>query len=360
MPLARRAEPLRSPARTPAPPAGPEALLARLVALGETRKPLTPTAKAEMEAALLALVAEAEPDVRARLAGRIARAWWTPPRLVGILAHDEIEVARPVIAANPLLDDDALIRLLGEASLAHRVEVARRPRLSARVARAVIAQGDPAVLTALAANRSADISPSGLARLVEHARTIAALGAPLAEHPRLSAELARALYLWVGLALRAQLAARFGIDQTVLEAVIAASMSEGLDRSIPRGPTPGETKLVEKLEGAGQLSAGYLVKVLKAHQLGLFEAALARLGRFHPCDVHRAVLHVSRPELLALACAAVGIDRSVFPTILATVRQCAGGLPGGGGEGGRRAMGAFGPFAPQIAASAFRLAVASV
>jgi hypothetical protein len=63
---------------------------------------------------------------------------------------------------------------------------------------------------------------------------------------------------------------------------------------------------------------------------------------------------------MARASAALGNDRSVFPTILEMVRQCNGGLPGGGAEGARRAVSAFGPFAPDIAGSAFRQAIAAV
>ena len=48
--------------------------------------------------------------------------------------------------------------------------------------------------------------------------------------------------------------------------------------------------------------------------------AMARLGRFDVRQVRRAI-DSNRPELLALACSAVGIDRSVFPTILEHVRQ---------------------------------------
>jgi hypothetical protein len=100
--------------------------------------------------------------------------------------------------------------------------------------------------------------------------------------------------------------------------------------------------------------------VLKEHQLGLFEAALAKLGGFRVEDVHLAVMSPDRPELLALTLAAVSVDRSVFPTMLELVRQCNEGLPGGGSEGARRAANAFGPFEPGIAASAFRQAISAV
>jgi uncharacterized protein (DUF2336 family) len=342
-------------------PTDREQLLARLVDLCEARaEPLAPRAAAEIEEVFLALVRDAERDIRARLSERLARADWAPPRLIETLASDEIEVARPVIAASPLLKDEALIRLLTEATLAHRVEVAQRPRLSAAVVEVAVASGEPAVMTAIAANTTADISPACMKQLVDHARTTPALGAPLAAHPRMNAEMAEALYVWVGQALRSAIVARFEVDAAALDAAIAESIDLDPDRPKRNGPNAAELKLVDKLAAAGQLKPGYLVRALKEHQLGLFEAALAKLGGFHVEDVHRAAMSRDRPELLALACAAVQIDRSAFPTILEMARQCNDGLPGGGAEGARRAVSAFGPFSPEIAASAFRQAIQSV
>jgi uncharacterized protein (DUF2336 family) len=341
-------------------PTDREQLLARLVDLCEAQAAqMAPLAASEVEAVFLALVSEAERDIRARLAERLARADWAPTALIEMLARDDIEVARPLIAASPLLRDEALIRLLTEASLAHRVEVAQRPRISPAVVGAVIDGGEPAVLTALASNATADITQAAMARLVEHARTVAALGSPLASHPRMTSDLAQSLYIYVGEALRAAIVARFDVDAAALEAAVAASVS----REPPpkrNGPNSAELKLVAKLNAAGQLKAGYLLKALKDHQLGLFEAALATLGGFRIEDVHRAVMSRDRPELMALACAAVAIDRGAFPTILELVRQCNDGLPGGGAEGARRAANAFGPFAADIAGSAFRQAVLAV
>jgi uncharacterized protein (DUF2336 family) len=354
------AEPLLKLARS-RDPGDRERLLARLVDVCEQEADqLAAGAGDQAEAVFLALVGEVERDIRARLAERLARASWAPPRLIETLASDDIEVARPIIAASPLLRDEALIRLITEATLAHRVEVAQRPRLSAAVVEAALEAAEPAVLTALAGNATADINPICMARLVDHAKTIAALGQPLTVHPRMSAELAKGLYLWVGQALRKQIVARFDVDAAQLDAEIAASMSESTPRPKRKGPDASEIRLVDKLHAAGQLKSGYLIRVLKEHQLGLFEAALAKLGAFRVEDIHRAVISPDRPELLALSLAAVNVDRSVFPTILAMVRQCNDGLPGGGAEGARRAANAFGPFDPDIAAIAFRQAITSV
>ena len=65
---------------------------------------------------------------------------------------------------------------------------------------------------------------------------------------------------------------------------------------------------------------GYLLRALKEGKLGLFQTALAALGGFSSPEVRRAC-NAPDPELMALACAAVGIDRVVFPTLLVLVRE---------------------------------------
>jgi uncharacterized protein (DUF2336 family) len=330
--------------------------------------PTDPDIQRLLDSIFMTLVVEAERDIRQRLAERLADAAWAPSALINILALDEIEIARPIIARSPVLQDHDLIRLLVQSTLEHQIEVARRPRLSASVVEAILARGEPAVLTALTSNDTAEVSKDGLRRLVDRAREIVALRSPLARHPRLSTDLAEQLYLWVGRSLRDALIARFHLDPDVMNAAVDEALRAAHNGEDPADDSAVESEeereemersLVEKLDAAGQLRPGYLLRVLREGRLPLFVMALARLGRFEPGQVRRAI-DSNRPELLALACSAVGIDRSVFPTILEHVRQLNGGRPGGGEEGARRATSAFGPFTPDIAGMAFRQAVGAV
>ncbi|MDZ4370443.1 MAG: DUF2336 domain-containing protein [Phenylobacterium sp.] len=320
----------------------------------------------------MSLVVEAERDIRHRLSHKLAAAEWAPNALINVLALDDIEIARPIIAQSPVLKELDLIRLLVEATIEHQVEVARRPELPATVVGAILQQAEPAVMTALAGNRTAELSPADMEELVEASRQIAALRAPLSEHPRLTGQLAKRLYLWVGLALRQGLADRFRLDVTILDQALAAAVAEAhagtppaTDPELaPRLSREGERevmeqRLIDKLHGAGQLRPGYLIRALREGRLGLFAGALAVLGRFDATHV-KATLNSDRPELLALACAAVGIDRSVFPDILNMVRDLNGGRPGGGAEGARKASVAFAPVSPEVAGAAFRQAARSL
>ena len=354
-------------------PADRERLLLGIVDLCNASDPTEVAVSKQIQGLLnsifMGLVVGAERDIRRLLSRKLASAEWCPAALVNVLALDEIEIARPIIAASPVLNEGDLIRLLIEATIEHQIEVARRPNLAPSVVAEIVRRAEPAVMTALAGNVTARIAEADMLRLVEAAHQIAALRSPLSSHPQLTAELALKLYIWVGQTLRDALAERFRLDPTLLETALAEAVAEA-HGAAPDGQgvivlaRDGEREamerlLIDKLHAAGQLRPGYLVRVLQEGRLSLFAAALATLGGFEADQVQRTI-DSDRPELLGLACAAIGIDRSVFPTILDLVRNLNDGRPSGGAEGERRAAGAFAPVTADIAGAAFRQAVKSV
>lgn len=287
----------------------------------------------------LTVIRDVERDIRLVLSERLAQADWAPAALINILALDEIEIARPIIAKSPLLRDQDLIRVLVEATVEHQIEVARRPNVGATVVDAIIDRGDPAVMTALAGNPTADITEPGIRRLVETSRRIAGLRAPLARHPRLTEALAHQLYGWVGQALRQAIGERFRIDAQALDAAIAEAAHSAVkgpaanaNSAAPVDPQRDEMerRLIAKLDSAGQLRPGYLVRAAREGRVSLFENALAVLGGY-PVDMVRRAVASDTAERLALACASVGIDRAAFPSMLAEIRARSAGFPLGPG-----------------------------
>lgn len=295
----------------------------------------------------MVLVADAERDIRLRLAEAIASARWAPSALVNTLTLDDIEIARPIIAKSPVLTDPDLVRLLVTATVEHQIEVARRPHIGGEVVKTILERREPSVLTALAGNETAALTGADMAALVAAARQIASLRAPLARHPRLNSDLAVTLYGWVGEVLRRELTQRFpGAD---------AASSFGPLRAPEGDPEREEmeAKLIAKLQAAGQLRPGYLLKCLREGKLYLFEVALAALAHLRTDQV-RAACGSDRPELLALACAAVGIDRSVFPTILSLLRALNHGRPSANEASTQHINRAFSLKSPDEARAAFR------
>jgi len=351
-------------------PQARERLLDAIIALCNSASDVAGTAQIQRQlgSIFMQLVSEAEIDIRARLSEKLSTATWAPPALINVLALDDIQIAGPVIANSPVLQDHDLIRVLVESTLDHQIAVARRGALSATVVEAILQQEEPAVMTALACNDSAAISDEGLDRLVDASRKVASLRSPLARHPRLSSDLALRLYLWVGQSLRTALSERFRLDPALIDAALAESVREAhavnganqaLGKQAESDAAENELRLVEKLHAGGQLRPGFLLRMLRERKLNIFVSALATLGGFQASHIKRAI-DSDRPELLALACVAVGIDRGAFPSILESVRELNAGRPDGGADSLRRASGAFGPFDPDIAAMAFRQAASAV
>ena len=291
---------------------------------------------AAFEEIFLTVADQIERDIRKVLARRLAEADWAPRGVINVLMMDEIDIARPLLASSPVLQDEDMMRVLLEATLEHQIEVALRPRLSGRVSDAIIERGEPATLTALASNRTAQVSGEGVRRLVEHSRRIAALRLPLTRHPGLTESLAEQMYQWVGTALRQSIAARFEIDETRLAAMVDQSAMEAMMPSGAAIATDSperdemERRLIDKLHAAGQLKAGYLVRAIREKRLGLFLHGLAALSGLPADDIKKA-LAANSAEALYYACAAVGMDRAVFPAILAEVRHLNDGMPAGDG-----------------------------
>ena len=92
-----------------------------------------------------------------------------------------------------------------------------------------------------------------------------------------------------------------------------------------------ERRLIDKLQAAGQLRAGMLIRAVREKRLSLFTHGLSALGGFAVAQV-RSAMTAPTPEALYYACAAVGIDRAVFPTLLVELRKLNNALPGDRGD----------------------------
>ena len=328
-----------------------------------------PRVQALLSQVFFDLVFQAEHDIRLRLADKICTSDWAPVAMINILSFDDIEIARPIIAKSPILQDPDLIRILVEATLEHQVEVARRPDISALIVDAIVKGSVPEVMTALVNNQSAEITVDHLYALIQKAEKVESLRTPLAGHSGLNDELAGYLYAWVGQTLRKSLGEKFKLDVQALDQALDQSVREaragvpgGQTQTIHLGETEDERrerKLIAKLDMAGELRPGHLVKALREKRLSMFVSILATLGRFDPMDIRKAIQSGS-PELLAMACAAIGLDKTAFPVILGLLRDINKGRPGGDDEAVRKATATLAQLGPGVAVSAFRKGVANL
>ncbi|MBB5752984.1 DUF2336 domain-containing protein [Prosthecomicrobium pneumaticum] len=110
------------------------------------------------------------PPMRGEAAHRLAGLGRAPAGIVRRLALDDIEVAAPLLGHSTALDENDLVAIACSRGEPHRLAIAARSGLSARVAETLVVHGDDPVRRAVAGNRSAAISARAFHCLYDQAR----------------------------------------------------------------------------------------------------------------------------------------------------------------------------------------------
>lgn len=94
-----------------------------------------------------------------------------PHDLAMTLASDaDIAIARPILSRSPVLREADILRLAQASSDDHLEAIATRPTLSSRITDVLIDRGSNKVLRTVSGNAGAEVSETGLRRLVDRAR----------------------------------------------------------------------------------------------------------------------------------------------------------------------------------------------
>ncbi len=274
-----------------------------------------------MREILLRLAPSVETSIRAAFAERLADEVTVPHGLIEILVNDVVDVSRPVIARSPILTDADLLHLISEHGASHRAAIAQRPNIGKSVSESLIACGSEPVLCALVANANAKISDHGYRTLTEVSRLVKSIQEPLLKRADFPPALALRMREWVSDDVKAYIERNFAIASTEATPTVLSGNSVAPHSHRPE-PTSEENsvKLVEKLAASGQLKAGFLMRALHQGQTELFDFALAHMFGL-PLQRTRNIFYGGGPRAVALACRAVGIDRSVFATVYGLSRM---------------------------------------
>ncbi|MBW8708009.1 MAG: DUF2336 domain-containing protein [Alphaproteobacteria bacterium] len=269
-----------------------------------------------MREILRRLTRDVEMAIRIALAQRLAEDTTAPHDLILLLVDDTIEVARPLIIKSPLLTESDVLRLIAEAGIDHQEAIAGRPHIGLPVTDALVRSEHESVLLALVRNVTARISSTSYETLVQKSRALTGLQEPLIKRPDLPPQLATDMCGWVSDALKTYITTHYSMSpNTVASALQDVQVLMQSEPPPPRDPPADSAlKLIEKLAASGQLKAGFLMRVLSQGQLDLFDLAFSKLAGVE-LGCFRTGFYDQGARIVALACHAVGIDRSVFNTV---------------------------------------------
>ncbi|MGL4813004.1 MAG: DUF2336 domain-containing protein [Beijerinckiaceae bacterium] len=281
------------------------------------------------EAALTTLLDDNSALVRRALADAFASAADAPRSLVIALAHDQSDVAAPLLARSPLLSDADLVDCAAVGDIVLQGAIATRADLSMPVCAALAEGAGPDPLIILCGNTSAQISEASLRRMIERHGDVAALRETMLQRPDLPVSVHHMLIMAVSNTL-----SQF-IDQcqwmrserrmrVVSEACEAATITIAEDAVKEQSLV-----LVRHLRETKQLTAGLLLRALFSHRFGFVAAAIEDLSG-QPAKRVTALLNDPRSAAFRALYLQSGLPESLLPAFRAALlarRACAHDAP---------------------------------
>jgi uncharacterized protein (DUF2336 family) len=266
-------------------------------------------------------------DIRKKLAAALALADWAPQSLLKTLALDDIDIAAPVIALSPVIDNEILIEIVEAGSLPHQICVAGRPNISEAVSAKIIVTRRPELIGTLARNPTARIAIADFQSALDVLRSSPDdLDALIGRHD-LPPSLIASAYALAGARLRRILVSRAPKRLQARLEHLAEFVSQPAvpSRSSPTPPDDGQglvwglgkrspplTHSVPHFDIA--LSPGALLAALMRGERDIFFRGLARLLHLSDRQIEQKLTH-PQPETIALIARAAQFDVSLVRTL---------------------------------------------
>ncbi len=265
---------------------------------------------------------EIEKTVRCKIAERLSLRTDVPDELLGILTDDDIEIAYPVIAYSPILDDEDLIAIIRSKSSRYQQAVTLRKNLSDVVSEELVATDDIAVIRRLLANSSANISYDSMEKITELSRHEESLHELILSRDDLSASLAEKMFAWVKVVPRQYILDNFKVNTDAIDKLLIDIVFEDVCKirdweAAGGGPNYGKANVGKNLGGSGHVDQ--LLKALSEKRildfLTLFEKNYGL-----PQPIVLRALSNKGCEGLGIAIKSAKLGKAVFLGILSYLR----------------------------------------
>lgn len=258
-----------------------------------------------------------EVEMRQELASRLSAESAAPPELIGRLARDEIEVARPVIEHSPVLTQDDLVEIAQEKGQDHMLAITKRNDIGERVSTVLVDRGNENVVIGLVENLTAAISDGSFRTVVDRAESSETLKASLMKRPDLPYELMQSMIAQLSVDIREKvLAEDTDQDREQVEVAmkeVTASQQTKLEQRKYQESEP--EALVNDLVAKNQLTPHKLITFAQEQRVPEFVCALGKLANID-LEMAEKVTMDRSGEGLALTCRAGGLPANLFAEMM--------------------------------------------
>ena len=240
---------------------------------------LSPAEKSMALEIMRTMAADAEMIVRHAVADSMKQSKAMPRDIALKLAHDEPDVALPVLENSPVLTDDDLIAVLAEGNGTKQVAVARRPEVSSAVAAAVIDTGNAAAVTTLVGNEGAALGSELLQRTLDRYGRFETVKSAMVHRNELPVTISERLVTLVSDRLKVVLAARHELPDGMASDIILEARERATIGLLSNStPAQDSQALVAQLHARGRLTPSLVLRALCSGDIRFAEDALAEIA----------------------------------------------------------------------------------
>ena len=296
---------------------------------------LGPDDRAAAEGALIMLLDDPSPLVRAELARALAFSADAPPAVILGLANDQPEVASWVVEHSPLLLDADLVDAVATREAQIQEAIATRGDLPCSVSAAIAEVGSAEACLVLVENERAAVAAFSLDRIVARFGHLAAIREAMLLRDNLPASTRQALVAKLSQTLAGFVAAREWLQQDRAQRIAREACEKATITLAAASPECEIRPLIRHLRESGQLNAGLVLRALLSGNVDMFIEALAELSL---ARVNALVFDNGNAGLRAVLQAA-GLAASTYPAFREAVEVLRhGGFDPGGATRLKRRM----------------------
>ncbi len=235
-----------------------------------------------------------------------------PPNVIRKLAHDEIAVARHVLAQSPQLSDDTLAKIALALGHDHMVAITSRREISETVTDILVEHGDQAVVHAATRNPGARFSEKGFDILVCRSEGDETLQLMLSERPDLPIERLHQLIHLARAAARHKLLSRLGRRSLSLVENAVATAAKAVGRETANALLSHAAADLPDSDAKSRFKSGLLgeadlQRYAAEHQRVEAAAALTLLAGIPSSFAHR-LFGKREDDVLIVVCRSLGLS----------------------------------------------------
>lgn len=265
---------------------------------------------------LIALLRQAEVDLRRALSEKLSLIDEVPLRVALQIANDSIDVASPFLKNSSALDDMDLIYIIKSKSAEYWRAIAQRNVLGEQAQNALADTRDIETALALAENKNIKLTPYAAAVLSDIAQQEERIAVPLLNRDDISSDIAVKLYRYVSQELKDHILGRYDIDPRILTEAVDEMVLDFVDaaRSDEYLPNASMLKAAARFKEKGLLTPSMMIGTLKRGQVQAFIAQFSQFASLSPATVAEMLVQQSG-QALAVACKAYDIAKADFTSM---------------------------------------------